>query len=203
VLTFSSCLFDPDLRPSDSSPGRTYKWYDQKPVLPFGYGLHYTTFSNFQWTAIPKKSYTISSIAGKGQNDATPFTTIKASVKNTGKRTSDYVGLLFISTKNAGPSPFPNKSLVSYTRAHDIAAGSSSTLSLDLTLGALARANKQGDLVIYPGDYTFSLDINAKLTFKMTLTGNPVTIEKLPRQAESYNYTVPVNPTVGNGPETC
>lgn len=116
---------------------------------------------------------------------------------------SDYVGLLFIATKNAGPAPYPNKSLVSYARAHDIAPGSSQTLSLDLTLGSLARANKQGDLVIYPGDYHFMLDIDSKLTFKFTLTGDAKVIDKLPRQAGSYNYTVPVNPTDGNGPETC
>lgn len=117
--------------------------------------------------------------------------------------TSDYVGLLFIASKNAGPAPYPKKSLVSYTRAHGIAPGSSQTLSLDLTLGSLARANKQGDLVIYPGDYEFMLDIDSRLTFKFSLTGNAMVIDKLPRQAASYNYTVPVNPTIGDGPETC
>ncbi len=172
-------------------------------MLPFGYGLHYTTFNDFQWTAIPKKSYTISSIAGKSQNDASAFTTIQASVKNTGRQTSDYVGLLFIATKNAGPAPFPNKSLASYYRAHDIAPGTSTTLSLDVNLGALARANTQGDLVLYPGDYEFMLDIDSKLTFKFSLTGKAKVIDKLPRQAPSYNYTVPVHPTIGNGPETC
>ena len=32
------------LRPSDRSPGRTYKWYTGEPVYPFAYGLHYTSF---------------------------------------------------------------------------------------------------------------------------------------------------------------
>ncbi|KAK5163127.1 uncharacterized protein LTR77_010911 [Saxophila tyrrhenica] len=197
------CLFDPNLRPSGSSPGRTYKWYNQDPVLPFGYGLHYTTWSNFQWTATPKKSYEISSLVSEGANDASPFTTVKTSLENTGDMASDYVGLLFVSTANAGPEPYPNKALVSYTRAHDIAPGSSQTLSMDVNLGALARANKQGDLVIYPGDYEFMLDIDSKLHFKTCLTGDAVVLETLPRQAASYNFTTEVHPTNGNGPETC
>ncbi|KAK3305651.1 glycoside hydrolase superfamily [Chaetomium strumarium] len=36
-------MTDMALRPSGSSPGRTYRWYPT-PVLPFGFGLHYTTF---------------------------------------------------------------------------------------------------------------------------------------------------------------
>jgi xylan 1,4-beta-xylosidase len=31
------------LRPGPDNPGRTYRWYSN-PVIPFGYGLHYTTF---------------------------------------------------------------------------------------------------------------------------------------------------------------
>lgn len=35
-------MTDMRLRPNDSYPGKTYKWYNGDPVLPFGHGLHYT-----------------------------------------------------------------------------------------------------------------------------------------------------------------
>ena len=38
-------MTDMALRPSSSSPGRTYKWYTGTPVFEFGFGLSYTNFS--------------------------------------------------------------------------------------------------------------------------------------------------------------
>lgn len=192
-------IYDMRLRPNESFPGRTYKWYTGEPVLPFGHGLHYTTF-DFDWVSTPKTSYEISSLSnssyGQVKTDITPFTDVVASVKNVGglaSMTSDYVGLLFISSKNAGPAPYPNKSLVSYARLHDVPVNGTLKLTLPLTLGSLARADENGDLTIYPGDYMISLDINAKLSFNFTLKGEPLVVDVLPRQASSYNFTVPVH----------
>jgi beta-D-xylosidase 4 len=195
------------LRPSSTSPGRTYKWYDGKPVLPFGYGLHYTTFG-FSWGNVPQATYKISSLVSSpgyyggspSKNDASPWTTVTVNVKNTGKRSSDYVGLLFVSTKNAGPAPYPNKWLGAYARLHGVAAGASQQVQLNLNLGALARANKNGDLVLYPGEYELLFDYDSCLTFKFKLTGKATVIDPLARQQASYNYTVPVHPQVGDGP---
>ena len=197
-------LFDPNLRPSSSSPGRTYKWYNKKPVLPFGYGLHYTTFG-YAWGATPAKHISIDSLVkphgahGYGSpaakiNDATPWLTVSAKVTNTGKYTSDYVALLFLKSTNAGPAPFPNKALVSYARLHSITGGHHEEVELKLNLGALARANSDGDLVIYPGDYQLQLDYDACLTFNFKLTGHEYILDPLARQQASYNYTVPVHP---------
>ncbi len=33
------------MRPSSTSPGRTYKFYTGQPIFEFGYGLSYTNFS--------------------------------------------------------------------------------------------------------------------------------------------------------------
>jgi beta-D-xylosidase 4 len=194
-------LFDPNLRPSNSSPGRTYKWLRYAPVLPFGYGLHYTKFS-FSFRQTPRRRIDIGSLVPQkrnygGQtsvNDASPWTTVTVRVHNTGKRVSDYVSLLFIKTKNAGPAPYPNKSLVSYARLHDLQPGAWEDVQLRLNLGALARADKNGDLVIYPGDYELLFDYDSKITAKFTLTGKSVVINPLVRQQASYNYTVPVHP---------
>ncbi|KAK5704338.1 hypothetical protein LTR97_003356 [Elasticomyces elasticus] len=196
-------LFDPNLRPSNDSPGRTYKWYQDQPVLPFGYGLHYTTFS-YEWCTLPKDSYDIGTLVGSTSpgsyggspsvNDASPWVTVAVNIGNTGKVNSDYVGLVFAATDNAGPAPYPNKWLVSYARLHGLAAGASEELQLSINLGALARANADGDLVIYPGDYQLLLDYDSCLTFNFTLTGESRVLTPLARQQASYNFTVPVHP---------
>ena len=185
-------IFNINLRPNKTSafPGRTYKWYNGKPVLPFGFGLHYTTFK----ADVGKKlgsSYDIQRLP-KG-NDATLFTSLSVKVTNTGKRISDYVGLLFLSSTNGGPAPRPIKSLVSYGRLHDIHPGQTQELSLNLNLGALARADEKGNLVVYPGDYTLALDNDAKATIKFKLEGKQRIIDTLPQVKANYNYTVPVH----------
>jgi beta-D-xylosidase 4 len=192
-------IFDINLRPKDSYPGRTYKWYTGKPVIPFGYGLHYTKFK-FDWEEALNWEYNIQDLVASCQrnfggsiNDNTPFTTVKARVKNVGHETSDYVSLLFLSSKDAGPAPRPNKSLSSYVRLHSIAHGSDQVADLPLTLGSLARADENGSLVIFPGHYKIALDNSEDLTFEFTLKGSPAVIETLPTPDAQYNFTVPVH----------
>ncbi|KAK8117046.1 glycosyl hydrolase family 3 N terminal domain-containing protein [Apiospora kogelbergensis] len=194
-------MFNIDLRPNATAnfPGRTYMWYTGNPVLPFGHGLHYTKF-NFTWESTLEKSYAIADIVSAAakdglMNDISPFVTVTARVANVGKLVSDYVGLLFLSSKNAGPEPRPNKVLVSYDRLHDLEAGgeAGSPLKLPLTLGSLARADENGDLTIFPGDYKLALDNDESLTLEFSLTGEPVVIETLPAPKANYEFTVPVH----------
>ncbi|KAF9774731.1 hypothetical protein IL306_007247 [Fusarium sp. DS 682] len=140
-------IFDPNVRPSSDSPGRTYKWYTGKPVLPFGYGLHYTNFSTSTASTL-KSTYDIASLVASAKNDASTFETLTVAVNNTSKVTSDYVAIMFVSTKDGGPSPYPNKSLVSYARAKSIGAGQTKSVDLTMSLGSIARASGDGDLVL-------------------------------------------------------
>ncbi|KEQ89919.1 glycoside hydrolase [Aureobasidium pullulans EXF-150] len=193
-------FFNPDLRPNGSYPGRTYKWYTGKPVLPFGYGLSYTTF-DLAWCGKPlKQSYRIRDLFNKRQHhgakgtplDTLPFVTLSTTVSNTGNLTSDFSALLFLSTSNAGPAPYPNKWLVSYARAHGIAPGKSQTINLDISIGSLARADENGDLTVYPGKYRLAIDNDELLKAEFELVGEPVIVDRLTRQGV-YEYTVPVH----------
>lgn len=100
-------------------------------------------------------------------------------VKNTGVVSSDYVALGFLSG-SFGPTPYPLKSLVAYTRLHNITGGSSQTGTLNLTLGSLARADDAGDMVLYPGDYSLIIDTDAKAAWNFTLTGDAATLDAWP-----------------------
>ena len=100
--------------------------------------------------------------------------------------------MLFLSSKNAGPAPRPIKRLVSYARLHEVPVRGSQTLDLPLTLGSLARANEDGDFVIYPGKYKLALDVDERISFTFELKGKPEVVEALPRPKEEYKFTVPV-----------
>ena len=99
---------------------------------------------------------------------------------NTGKITSDYVALLF-SSGNFGPTPRPNKSLVAYTRVKTIRAGRSAQANLPVTLGALARADENGDMRLYPGTYTLALDTTGLIKTTFTLTGKAALLTSWPK----------------------
>jgi xylan 1,4-beta-xylosidase len=162
-------MTDMSLRPNKSSgnPGRTYRWYDS-PVLPFGYGLHYTNFS----TSVSSPNDTSSSGSGSAYNltslvsscnssahlDLCPFLSVPISVSNTGQTTSDYVTLGFL-TGQYGPQPYPIKTLVGYERLASIAPGEQRTATLNLTLGSLSRFDERGDQRLYPGDYALMIDV--------------------------------------------
>jgi xylan 1,4-beta-xylosidase len=186
-----------NLRPNRDIPGRTYKWYNT-PVLPFRYRLHYTTFL-FSWVSTPKRSYNIGNLiksSTKEYIDLSPAAKVVTRVTNTGGLvglSSDYVGLLFISTGDTGPAPYPNKTLVTYSRLHDIAIRDSKDLELSISLGSLARADANGNLVLYPGSYTLTFDIDSKLRFNFKLLGKATVIENFPQNPP--NETQVASPT--------
>lgn len=178
---------DMNLRPSNGIPGRTYAWYTGTPVLPFGYGLHYTNFSvSFQ--SVDTAGTDVATLVNNAGAviDTSNFATLVVSVHNAGgpaNLASDYVGLLFLSSTDAGPSPHPNKQLAAYGRAKSVGVGATQQLTLKVNLGSLARADTNGDRWIYPGDYKFTLDVNGPQTFNFTLTGTATKISTLPRQS--------------------
>ncbi|GME30761.1 Glycoside hydrolase family 3 [Neofusicoccum parvum] len=179
-------MTDMSLRPSASSAGRTYKWYNGSAVFPFGFGLHYTNFSAAV-TSAPAASHAVADlVAGcnaTAKLDLCPFATLAVDVANDGAVASDYVALAFL-TGAFGPAPHPRASLVAYQRLRGIAAGGTVTASLNLTLGSLARVNADGDKVLYPGDYALVFDVPGaleKATANFTLTGDEVVIESWPR----------------------
>jgi len=186
-------LTDMALRPGGSTPGRTYKWYNDA-VLPFGYGLSYTKFAaSFQGGyrkrdhgkgdhPKPVPCYDINALTSckAAHPDLCPFPSVEINVKNTGKVESDFVVLLFVNG-TYGPAPYPLKTLVAYTRLRGVQAGRSVGASLDFPVANLARRDAQGNMVLYPGVYNLLLDVPTQAVASFELTGQPKVLDQWPQ----------------------
>ena len=104
--------------PPFTNPGRTYKFYTGKPVLPFGYGLSY---SRFTYTIVPELS--LSQVSLK-QRALRVLGHITVNVTNAGNVDADEVVLGFISPPAANGRPL--KQLFEFTRVH-VKAGQTAT----------------------------------------------------------------------------
>ncbi|KAF5386307.1 hypothetical protein D9757_008583 [Collybiopsis confluens] len=174
-------MTDMTLRPSSTSPGRTYKWYTGEAVYPFGFGLHYTHFS-LEWARPPRSSYDIQELIAAAKSSGVAHidlalldnSAFELRVTNTGSVASDYTALLFSHT-TAGPTPAPIKSLIGYTRVKDLGARASETAELNVTLGSIARADENGNSVLYPGPYSVWVDVDGTGQGEMALTSFELT----------------------------
>ncbi|KZT60440.1 glycoside hydrolase family 3 protein [Calocera cornea HHB12733] len=178
-------MTDMRLRPALGTPGRTYKWYTGDLVLPFGYGLHYTTFYKAAPQDYSPRSYDVQTLVNEAKQsgqwlDKAFFDVFAAEVTNNGAITSDYVALGFL-TGEFGPAPYPKSSLVSYTRLSQVTPGETQVVNFDLTLGSLARADYYGNLYLYPGTYTLVIDVVEPVEVAtFYLTGNTVLLSAWP-----------------------
>ncbi|KAI1358332.1 beta-xylosidase [Xylaria arbuscula] len=176
-------MTDMTLRSGSSSPGRTYKWYNES-VIQFGFGLHYTTFNaSFSEGGIANKQYAIEEILSSctlRYLDLCDFDPIGISVKNAGNITSDFVALAFLSGEY-GPSPYPIKQLAAYTRLKGIEAGQVTEAEFNVKLGELARVDENGNTVLYPGKYQVLLDVPTQDQIEFELTGDPKTLIEFPQ----------------------
>ncbi|SPO02550.1 related to xylan 1,4-beta-xylosidase [Cephalotrichum gorgonifer] len=180
-------MTDMPLRPGSTVEGkqrlgRTYKWYDGA-VLPFGYGLHYTTFEASFLGGL-EKSYEIEElIGGCGEEeylDLCPFTAVKVGVKNTGEVGSDFVALVFVNG-TYGPVPHPLKELVGYRRLRRVEPAKERDVEIGLTLGDIARVDERGNTVLHPGMYTLQVDVPVQDTINFQITGRDTVLDVWPQ----------------------
>ncbi|GLB51174.1 glucan 1,4-alpha-glucosidase [Neptunitalea chrysea] len=122
-----------------SMAGRTYRYFEGKPLFPFGYGLSYTSFeySNLQ---LPQKI------------DITKGIKVTVDVKNTGEMDGDEVVQLYIKDEK-GSTPRPIVALKDFDRIH-LKKGTNKTVSFIVTPRQLAMINKKGEQVVEPGWFT-------------------------------------------------
>lgn len=182
------------LRPgSDGRPGRTYRWLAEDDaesvVLPFGYGLHYTSFRARFGVFTGLQFSTEELLAGCDEGaiahlDLCPFAPqVSVWVTNAGNVTSDYVALVFVAGE-FGPEPYPVKTLVGYKRLREIQPGGTSAAVVDIKLGDLARVDERGNRVLYPGRYKLMLDVPSVSEFEFEIVGEEIVLDKFPQPSE-------------------
>lgn len=177
---------DLGLRPSGSNPGQTYIWYTGQAVYEFGHGLFYTQFQETgrQAQDTGATSYNISELLsaphpGYVHSELVPFLNFTAEIKNAGHTASPYTAMLFAST-TAGPKPLPNKWLAGFDRLPTIEPGQSATLTIPVPIGAVTRADENGNKVLYPGRYELALNNERSVVTSFALTGEAAVLENWP-----------------------
>ncbi len=155
--------------------GKTYRFFDQEPLYPFGYGLSYTTFKYSDLT-VPA-----SIVAGEEVE-------VKARVTNSGKIAGDEVVELYITDEKAS-TPRPIRSLEGFSRI-TLKPGESKVVSFRIDPRQFSIINKKEKRVIEPGYFTISIggkqpgftgyldpQFTQVLTGRIRLTGKEVPFE--------------------------
>jgi len=121
--------------------GRTYRYFEGKPLYPFGYGLSYTTFS-YSGLTVPAKLA------------AGDLLVAEATVTNTGSKAGDEVAQLYLTFPKVPGAPI--KALRGFERIH-LEPGASQKVRFELKPRDLSMVTAAGEPVVAEGAYTISL----------------------------------------------
>ena len=121
---------------------RTYRYFNDKPLYPFGYGLSYTTFK-YSDLSIPSQA------VPAGQPVPADVT-----VTNTGKLAGDEVVQLYLKFPTVKGAPLI--ALRGFQRIH-LEPGVSQKVHFDLKDRDLSMVTEDGNPIIAQGDYTISI----------------------------------------------
>jgi len=153
--------------------GKTYRFFTQEPLYPFGYGLSYSTFK-YSNLSVPENA-----VAGE-------TVTVKVSVTNTGKVAGDEVVELYLKDEKAS-TPRPIRQLEGFTRV-SLKPGESKVVEIKLEPRKFSMINNKEKRVIEPGYFTISVggkqpgfkgyldpQFTQVVTARIRLTGKEVT----------------------------
>ena len=117
---------------------RTYRYFDQPVLYPFGFGLSYTKFG---YSGLRAEKH------GGGLK-------ISVTVTNTGEVSGDEVAQLYIQRVSASETVHPVRRLIGFERLHDIAPGKSRTAEFTVNPCDLEiYMESTGKKIVEPGKY--------------------------------------------------
>jgi beta-glucosidase len=160
-LTFYASLSQLPPFTDYSMKGRTYRYFSDKPLYSFGFGLSYTSFA-------------YSGIKLRSSVKAGDPVSVEADVKNTGSAAGDEVVELYLTQPKASETPL--RELAAFTRVH-LAPGKTAHVGLTIDPRSIAQVDSNGTRVIVPGEYRVSLggsqpgDSTSVQTGTFTVTG--------------------------------
>jgi beta-glucosidase len=137
-ITFYSSLNQIPPFTDYSMKGRTYRYFSDKPLYAFGFGLSYTRFA---YSGIKLSSPSVT--AGEP-------VTVEADVKNTGSTAGDEVVELYLTQPPAFETPI--RVLAGFTRVH-LDPGHSTHVGITIDPRLIAQIDAKGNRIILPGEY--------------------------------------------------
>jgi len=182
------CTMQPPSRcPNGTNPGRTYRFYNGKAVIPFGFGLSYTTFSYSISTkpveaviSLAPVRHAITSSAGRKFMSLklmqTPFVQYVVNVTNTGKYDADDSVLGFIVPPGAGMNGVPLKQLFGFERVH-IRAGQTVSVFLYPAIGDFTQVDSTGARAPVAGEYTVQFGVPETSPFGQGFVEHKITVQ--------------------------
>jgi len=121
---------------------RTYRYFDGKPLYPFGYGLSYSKFD-----------YSNLKLSADELNAGDPLS-VEVDIKNTSDRAGDEVAELYLSFPKSPAAPI--RALRGFTRVH-LGAGETQHVAFTLQARDLSQVNETGDRIVAAGPYSISV----------------------------------------------
>jgi beta-glucosidase len=122
--------------------GKTYRYFTQEPLYPFGYGLSYTTFL-YSDLVLPQSAVTGEKIK------------VSVTVKNTGSREGEEVVQLYLTDEKAS-TPRPIRQLEGFQRI-SLKPGESKVVDFTLEPRQFSIINNKDKRVTEPGYFTISV----------------------------------------------
>ena len=149
--------------------GRTYRYFQKKPLYPFGFGLSYTKFK-------------YSNLKLPANVSAEKDFEVLVDVTNTGDRDGEEVVELYVKDEKAS-TPRPIVQLEGFERIN-LKKGETKTVTFTITPRQLSLINKKGQRVVEPGWFTISVGgkqpdgSQDNQNGRINVTGKVVSLEK-------------------------
>ena len=168
-------MFDMQMRPSPTNPGRTYKFYTGNAAYEFGDGLSYTTFRYSWYNDSSDSTLSIQSFS-KQKNSYEKKVLVqiyRVNVTNTGSVLGDDVVLGYVIPSNTSlndPSP-PLKRLFGFERVR-LNVNETTQVFFPLNIHSLLTIGRDGTKWLEPGSY--KIRIGKQHMHTLHLQGKPI-----------------------------
>eukprot|EP00729_Bicosta_minor_P001353 gene1353-22714_t len=190
---------NPAACPRGTNPGRTYRFYVDTPVVPFGFGLSYSSFAYNVVSAVAggggsllaegadavrldavRELLDATAHAGRTFPDsnvvsgAAPLVSYLVNVTNTGSVDAADVVLGFLTPPGAGVNGVPLKTLFGFERIF-LKAGETKSVYLYPALTDFTQVDASGQRNVFAGEYTFSFGVQETLGHGMGYAEHRIT----------------------------